>query len=198
MGSPWRSMDASDRGQLLTRLADLVERDRLLLAVRNTHAHTINHKSIKSACIILQCFQYLDTGGSGLWQSVSYGIFCGFDGNNQNLEILWWLGRQDSRQNHPRRWVALVLILAPTDFEWEIMKQSHVWRLGLKLTIKAIMYLKLSWINYSCVLFRWRVFHLYKTWTHWSLWPDHTCELKHWRSWIHYMYVSVRSNYGKL
>ncbi|XP_036954545.1 retinal dehydrogenase 1-like isoform X1 [Acanthopagrus latus] len=32
MGSPWRSMDASDRGQLLTRLADLVERDRLLLA----------------------------------------------------------------------------------------------------------------------------------------------------------------------
>ncbi|XP_070761100.1 aldehyde dehydrogenase 1A1-like isoform X1 [Enoplosus armatus] len=32
MGSPWRSMDASDRGQLLNRLADLVERDRLLLA----------------------------------------------------------------------------------------------------------------------------------------------------------------------
>ncbi|XP_041643328.1 retinal dehydrogenase 1-like [Cheilinus undulatus] len=31
-GSPWRSMDASDRGQLLNRLADLVERDRLLLA----------------------------------------------------------------------------------------------------------------------------------------------------------------------
>ncbi|KAI3372385.1 hypothetical protein L3Q82_022887, partial [Scortum barcoo] len=32
MGSPWRSMDASDRGQLLNRLAGLVERDRLLLA----------------------------------------------------------------------------------------------------------------------------------------------------------------------
>ncbi|XP_033947021.1 aldehyde dehydrogenase 1A1-like [Pseudochaenichthys georgianus] len=32
MGSPWRSMDASDRGQLLNKLADLVERDRLLLA----------------------------------------------------------------------------------------------------------------------------------------------------------------------
>ncbi|XP_020488724.1 aldehyde dehydrogenase 1A1 [Labrus bergylta] len=31
-GSPWRSMDASDRGQLLNRLADLVERDRLILA----------------------------------------------------------------------------------------------------------------------------------------------------------------------
>ncbi|XP_045891670.1 aldehyde dehydrogenase 1A1-like [Micropterus dolomieu] len=32
IGSPWRSMDASDRGQLLNKLADLVERDRLLLA----------------------------------------------------------------------------------------------------------------------------------------------------------------------
>ncbi|XP_026177165.1 retinal dehydrogenase 1-like isoform X1 [Mastacembelus armatus] len=32
MGSPWRSMDASDRGHLLNRLAELVERDRLLLA----------------------------------------------------------------------------------------------------------------------------------------------------------------------
>lgn len=43
LGSPWRSMDASDRGQLLNRLADLVERDRLLLAVRtHTHAHTYN------------------------------------------------------------------------------------------------------------------------------------------------------------
>ena len=37
LGSPWRRMDASDRGELLSRLADLVERDRLLLAVRNTH-----------------------------------------------------------------------------------------------------------------------------------------------------------------
>ncbi|XP_030593038.1 retinal dehydrogenase 1 [Archocentrus centrarchus] len=32
MGSPWRSIDASERGVLLNRLADLVERDRLLLA----------------------------------------------------------------------------------------------------------------------------------------------------------------------
>ncbi|XP_041856621.1 retinal dehydrogenase 1-like isoform X2 [Melanotaenia boesemani] len=32
MGSPWRSMDASERGRLLNKLADLVERDQLLLA----------------------------------------------------------------------------------------------------------------------------------------------------------------------
>jgi len=32
LGSPWRTMDASARGQLLNRLADLIERDRLYLA----------------------------------------------------------------------------------------------------------------------------------------------------------------------
>ncbi|XP_006894444.1 PREDICTED: aldehyde dehydrogenase, cytosolic 1-like [Elephantulus edwardii] len=32
MGSPWRTMDASERGQLIYKLADLIERDRLLLA----------------------------------------------------------------------------------------------------------------------------------------------------------------------
>lgn len=32
-GSPWRRMDASDRGRLLNRLADLIERDRTYLAV---------------------------------------------------------------------------------------------------------------------------------------------------------------------
>ncbi|KAM5193518.1 aldehyde dehydrogenase X, mitochondrial [Mantella aurantiaca] len=32
LGSPWRTMDASHRGQLLNRLADLIERDRVYLA----------------------------------------------------------------------------------------------------------------------------------------------------------------------
>ncbi|NXD14349.1 AL1A1 dehydrogenase, partial [Nothocercus nigrocapillus] len=32
LGSPWRTMDASERGRLLHKLADLVERDRLILA----------------------------------------------------------------------------------------------------------------------------------------------------------------------
>uniref|UniRef100_A0A8C9DJL9 Aldehyde dehydrogenase domain-containing protein n=1 Tax=Prolemur simus TaxID=1328070 RepID=A0A8C9DJL9_PROSS len=31
IGSPWRTMDASERGRLLYKLADLIERDRLLL-----------------------------------------------------------------------------------------------------------------------------------------------------------------------
>ena len=35
LGSPWRTMDASERGVLMHRLADLMERDRTLLAVRD-------------------------------------------------------------------------------------------------------------------------------------------------------------------
>uniref|UniRef100_UPI003AAB0B77 retinaldehyde dehydrogenase 3 isoform X2 n=1 Tax=Centroberyx gerrardi TaxID=166262 RepID=UPI003AAB0B77 len=35
-GSPWRRMDASSRGRLLHKLADLMERDRLLLATMET------------------------------------------------------------------------------------------------------------------------------------------------------------------
>ncbi len=36
IGSPWRTMDASDRGRLLNRLADLMERDRQYLASLET------------------------------------------------------------------------------------------------------------------------------------------------------------------
>lgn len=35
LGSPWRRMDASERGNLLHKLADLMERDRTYLAVSN-------------------------------------------------------------------------------------------------------------------------------------------------------------------
>ena len=33
LGSPWRTMDASQRGKLMNNLADLIERDRQYLAV---------------------------------------------------------------------------------------------------------------------------------------------------------------------
>lgn len=37
LNSEWRQMDAYDRGQLLYRLADLMERDRVYLAVSGSH-----------------------------------------------------------------------------------------------------------------------------------------------------------------
>lgn len=36
LGSPWRRMDASDRGLLLSRLADCIERDAAYLAVSHS------------------------------------------------------------------------------------------------------------------------------------------------------------------
>lgn len=33
LGSPWRTMDASERGRLLNRFADLIERDATYIAV---------------------------------------------------------------------------------------------------------------------------------------------------------------------
>lgn len=39
-GSAWRRMDVSSRGRLLHKLADLMERDRLLLAVGALSSHT--------------------------------------------------------------------------------------------------------------------------------------------------------------
>uniref|UniRef100_A0A0K0D7D8 aldehyde dehydrogenase (NAD(+)) n=1 Tax=Angiostrongylus cantonensis TaxID=6313 RepID=A0A0K0D7D8_ANGCA len=36
LGSPWRRMDAAERGNLLNRLADLMERDRVILASLET------------------------------------------------------------------------------------------------------------------------------------------------------------------
>jgi len=36
LGSPWRRMDAAERGRLLNRLADLIERDAQYLAVSLT------------------------------------------------------------------------------------------------------------------------------------------------------------------
>lgn len=35
-GSPWRRLDASERGRLINKLADLIERDALYLAVSIT------------------------------------------------------------------------------------------------------------------------------------------------------------------
>lgn len=49
LGSPWRRMDASQRGKLLNRLADLIERDRAYLAVSAAlccSAGTGNHRGL--------------------------------------------------------------------------------------------------------------------------------------------------------
>ena len=41
LGSPWRRMDAADRGRLLNKLADLIERDAHYLAVSCFMYHSV-------------------------------------------------------------------------------------------------------------------------------------------------------------
>lgn len=61
LGSVWRRTDSCDRGRLLSKLADLVERDRAYLAVRmhlwpvDTHTYTRTelHKESRLNYIIL-------------------------------------------------------------------------------------------------------------------------------------------------
>lgn len=56
LGSPWRRMDASDRGLLLSRLADCIERDAAYLAV--SHSNKLcPHLSGFIKCVKL-CCQY--------------------------------------------------------------------------------------------------------------------------------------------
>ncbi|XP_023578729.1 retinal dehydrogenase 1-like isoform X2 [Octodon degus] len=49
IGSPWRTMDASERGRLLYKLADLIERDSVLLA---TMEATNAGKIFSNACLL--------------------------------------------------------------------------------------------------------------------------------------------------
>ena len=49
LGSPWRTMDASDRGALLWKLADLLERDKNYLAVKFQYAGFVSNE-IKIIC----------------------------------------------------------------------------------------------------------------------------------------------------
>lgn len=46
LGSPWRRLDASQRGKLLNKLADLMERDILILSVSDFHVITHKYYSI--------------------------------------------------------------------------------------------------------------------------------------------------------
>lgn len=47
LGSPWRRMDASDRGALIYKLASLIERDQTYIAVSSKHCYTIERTNFR-------------------------------------------------------------------------------------------------------------------------------------------------------
>ena len=59
LGSPWRRMDAFQRGRLITKLAGLIERDAKYIGVGSQHTHTGSLCLIKT--ISLRPLQYSST-----------------------------------------------------------------------------------------------------------------------------------------
>jgi hypothetical protein len=87
----------------------------------------------------------------------------------------------------------MVSILPYLSFEGSIFyfvkRLIYVFSSSLKLTVHMVISHQLqsilqwmpntfTFIVLSCALFsRWRCFHIYKTWTYWCLWPNHSCKL---------------------
>ena len=60
LGSPWRTMDASQRGNLLNKLADLMERDRVYLASLETlnNGKPYSYSFMADLGLSIKCLRY--------------------------------------------------------------------------------------------------------------------------------------------
>jgi len=78
LGSPWRTMDASRRGELLNKLADLMERDSVLLASMETLDNGKPYSMSMAADVALsvKCYRYY----AG-WADKNHGKVIPVDGN---------------------------------------------------------------------------------------------------------------------
>uniref|UniRef100_A0A8C7LTC2 aldehyde dehydrogenase (NAD(+)) n=1 Tax=Oncorhynchus mykiss TaxID=8022 RepID=A0A8C7LTC2_ONCMY len=71
-GSPWRRMDASDRGLLLSRLADAIERDTAYLAVSDERGGK-RSKFLLSVCVCM-CLHRYYAGWADKWEGKTIPI----------------------------------------------------------------------------------------------------------------------------
>ncbi|XP_023320894.1 aldehyde dehydrogenase X, mitochondrial [Eurytemora carolleeae] len=78
LGSPWRTMDASKRGNLLNKLADLMERDRVLLASLETldNGKPYLTSYLADLELSIKCYRYY----AG-WSDKHHGKVISVDGN---------------------------------------------------------------------------------------------------------------------
>lgn len=78
LGSPWRTMDASDRGRLINKLADLIERDRTYLASLETldNGKPFMHSFYADLHLVIKCLRYY----AG-WPDKIHGKVIPVDGN---------------------------------------------------------------------------------------------------------------------
>lgn len=78
LGSPWRTMDASRRGELLNKLADLIERDAVLLASMETldNGKPYVMSMMADVGLTVKCYRYF----AG-WADKNHGKVIPIDGN---------------------------------------------------------------------------------------------------------------------
>ncbi|OQV17274.1 Aldehyde dehydrogenase, mitochondrial [Hypsibius exemplaris] len=78
LGAPWRKIDASERGNLLNRLADLIERDRAYLASLETldNGKIFTHSMYVDLELSIRCYRYY----AG-WADKNHGKTIPMDGN---------------------------------------------------------------------------------------------------------------------
>merc|ERR1719350_371236 len=78
LGSPWRTMDASRRGELLNKLADLLERDAVLLASLETldNGKPYVMSMMADVALSVKCYRYF----AG-WADKNHGQVIPIDGN---------------------------------------------------------------------------------------------------------------------
>merc|ERR1712055_525877 len=78
LGSPWRTMDASRRGELLYKLADLIERDQVLLASLETldNGKPYVMSMMADVALTIKCYRYF----AG-WADKNVGQTIPIDGN---------------------------------------------------------------------------------------------------------------------
>ena len=77
LGSPWREMDASERGRLLFKLADLIERDRNYIASLETldNGKPFSESFNVDLDLAVKCYRYY----AG-WADKNYGQTIPVDG----------------------------------------------------------------------------------------------------------------------
>merc|ERR1712168_81713 len=78
LGGPWRTMDASRRGELLYKLADLIERDSVLLASLETldNGQPYVMSMMADVALTVKCYRYF----AG-WADKNHGQVIPIDGN---------------------------------------------------------------------------------------------------------------------
>ncbi|XP_060589544.1 aldehyde dehydrogenase, mitochondrial-like [Ruditapes philippinarum] len=123
LGSPWRRMDAGERGYILNKVADLIERDRKYLAELETldNGKPYNVSYNTDLTLVLRCYRY----------------YAGWADKNQGKTIPIW-GDYFSYTRHEPVGVCGQII------PWNFPLLMQAWKLGPALATGNVVVMKLA------------------------------------------------------